>query len=81
MSLHIRRPSPLLLLGGLIFFACPPAAAGSIDLQWDPLPEAWGYRVYHGTEPGEYTRVLDVGRNVSVTVTIRPISSRAYAAT
>jgi hypothetical protein len=35
--------------------------AGTIDLAWDPVPGAAGYRVLYGTASGVYDRVKDVG--------------------
>lgn len=34
---------------------------GEIQLRWDTVPGASGYRVYYGTVPGVYTRSLTVG--------------------
>ena len=48
------RAGFLLLLGGVLFAAATPAAAGSIALSWDPTQGATGYHVYYGTQPGIY---------------------------
>jgi len=42
-----------------ILAACAPAIAGTIDLAWDPVAGAAGYRVYYGTSPGNYTQHKD----------------------
>lgn len=43
-------------------FAClSPALTGTIQLQWDPVPEALGYRVFYGPGPGNYTRSVAAG--------------------
>jgi hypothetical protein len=48
--------------------ASGPAAAGSVDVEWDPLPGATGYRVYYGTQSGQYTQVKDAGNRTTVTL-------------
>jgi PKD repeat protein len=44
-----------------------PAVAGTISIQWDPVPDTdlAGYRVYYGTSPDTYDHSVDVG-NVTV---------------
>jgi hypothetical protein len=42
-----------------------PALCGSIDLAWDAVPGAQGYRVYFGTTPQQYTGVVDVGNTTA----------------
>jgi hypothetical protein len=42
--------------------------AGSVDLEWDPVPEASGYRVYYGLVSGQYTKVKDVGNGTTTTM-------------
>lgn len=46
------------VLGGA---ATAPAHAASIDLGWDAVAGAGGYRVYVGTSPGQYDTTIDVG--------------------
>jgi hypothetical protein len=47
----------------LLVSAIAPVAAGTINVAWDPVSGASGYRVYYGTSPGNYTDVVDVGNN------------------
>jgi len=35
--------------------------AGTIELSWNRVEEARGYRIYYGTSPGEYSRSVTVG--------------------
>jgi hypothetical protein len=50
--------------------ACLPlaATAGTIELAWDPVPGAQGYRIYYGTSAGSYPQSLDVGNTVSTSL-------------
>jgi hypothetical protein len=45
-----------------------PALAGTIDLRWNPVPEATGYRVYYGTAAGEYVSSVNIGPGTSGTL-------------
>ncbi len=54
-------------VGLLILFAVP-VFAGTIDLQWDPVAGASGYRIYHGTGSGQYGSMVDVGNTISHTL-------------
>jgi hypothetical protein len=45
----------------LAWILTPPAVSGTIAVSWNPVPGAWGYRVYHGTASGDYQHVTDVG--------------------
>lgn len=44
--------------------------AGTISLEWDPVPEAEGYRVYYGTSSGQYTDYVNVGNTTSTTLNV-----------
>jgi hypothetical protein len=63
------------LLGGLIWLAAllvgPTSHALSVGLAWDANPETdvAGYRVYYGTEPGNYPQMVDAGNATSAEVT------------
>ena len=54
----------------LVLFPCV-AAAGTIKLAWDPVPDAdlAAYRVYYGTASGLYSQSLLVGKQTSATLT------------
>jgi hypothetical protein len=41
---------------------------GTIGIAWDPVAGATGYRVYYGTESGQYGGILDVGNSTDVVV-------------
>lgn len=45
------------------------AWAGTVNLAWDPLASASGYRVHYGQSPGSYTQVEDVGAATQATIT------------
>jgi hypothetical protein len=44
------------------------AAAGTIDLAWDPVDGATGYRIYFGTSSGQYSWAVDVGSTTQATL-------------
>lgn len=46
------------------------AWAGTIDLAWNPVAGATGYRAYYGTSPGQYTGVQDLGSGTSGALTV-----------
>ena len=54
----------------LVLFPCV-AAAGTIKLAWDPVPDAdlAAYRVYYGTASGLYSQSLLVGNQNTATLT------------
>ena len=66
--MYISRPVRCLLFGGLLLAVCRPVEAGTIELQWNPVPGATGYRVHYGTKSGDYTHVLEVGPKPSATL-------------
>ena len=55
------------------------ANAGSLTLAWDanPDPAVFGYRLYWGTAPGQYTSSLDVRSATTMTVN-NLVDGRAY---
>ena len=55
-------------LFGLIPLMLAGSARGDVTLQWDPEPDASGYRLYYGTVSGDYTQVLDAGKSTVITV-------------
>jgi hypothetical protein len=68
MVKHLWRST---LLAGLLALgpaATPARAVGSVDLQWDPVPGATGYKVYFGLVSVQYTKVKDVGNHTSTTM-------------
>jgi hypothetical protein len=42
--------------------------AGEIEISWDPVPGATGYRVYRGTATGQYQSWQDVGQRTRVAI-------------
>jgi hypothetical protein len=60
--------------------------AGSIDLAWDGVAGASGYRIYYGTASGQYAASLDVGNTTSARLgglddcTDYYVSVKAYSA-
>lgn len=53
-----------------LILLCLPAAAASVTLEWDANEESdlSGYRLYIGTEPGNYSTVTNVGNSTRATV-------------
>lgn len=45
--------------------------AKGVTLEWDPSPDAWvaGYAIHHGTASSNYTVRVDVGTNLTATIT------------
>jgi hypothetical protein len=58
------------LLAGVSILAAAvvPVHAGAIHVRWDPVPQATGYRVYYGTQSGQYTGSLTVGNTTSTVI-------------
>jgi hypothetical protein len=66
-----RTVANAVLLGGLLALAAPAAFAQNarVTLGWNPSSgNIAGYRLYHGTSPGNYTALTDVGLAVQATV-------------
>jgi hypothetical protein len=72
-----KRARSLLLFAGLL-----PATveAGAVQLSWSPTPGAAGYRVHHGTAPGDFQQVLDIGQESSVDLVDLPNCAPSYFA-
>lgn len=64
---HVRRWG-LSALTCLAALAAPAARAGTVDLEWDPVPGASGYKVYYGLASGQYTQIKDVGNRSTTTM-------------
>ena len=56
------------------------AFAGSVNLAWDAVSGASGYRVYYGTTSATYTANLDAGSKTSATVAGLTDGTRYYFA-
>src|SRR4051794_39438214 len=57
------------LLAFMLLFGTA-AEAASITLAWDPSPDpVGGYIIYWGTQSGQYTQQLNVGRTTTMQVT------------
>ncbi len=65
MAHRIGRAAAILLA---LAAAAAPAAAGTVTLQWDPVADARGYRVYYGAQSGDYTQMMDAGASTVVSV-------------
>ena len=57
---HVRRWG-LAAVTCLAAFGAFGARAGTVDLEWDGVAGATGYKVYYGLASGQYTQVKDVG--------------------
>ena len=55
-------------LACLAALGVPGVRAGTVDLEWDPVPGATGYKVYYGRAPGQYTQFKDVGNRTTTTM-------------
>ena len=53
----------------LVGLTVSPAFGGTIGLNWNPSPDARGYRVHWGPSPGAYSDTLDVGDTTSTVLT------------
>lgn len=55
----------------LLLLAAAPALAGTVTLNWDPVPDTdlAGYKIYYGTSSNNYPNVVDVGNVTSYTLT------------
>jgi hypothetical protein len=62
------RLLPVLAL--VLLLAAPLASAGTISLEWDPVPDpdVTGYRVYYGLAPTALTAVADAGALNATTI-------------
>lgn len=58
---------PLLFL--LFIFWSIPASPAQVTLAWDQSNEAAGYKIYWGTSSNNYNWVIDVGNDLTVTLT------------
>ncbi len=45
----------------ILFFVCSTALAADVTLIWNEIPEAYGYKLYYGTAPRLYNKVVNVG--------------------
>ncbi len=54
----------------VFFFLVSTAQAAHLDLAWDPNsePDLGGYKIYYGTESGNYINFIDVGNVTSYTM-------------
>lgn len=51
-------------------YQAAPGETRSVALAWDPSPDSSvvGYRIYYGTQTGNWTNHIDVGSQISVTL-------------
>ena len=64
---HVGRWG-LAALTCLAAFGASGARAGTVDLEWDGVAGATGYKVYYGLASGQYTQVKDVGNRTTTTM-------------
>lgn len=60
----------LLLVLSLILTCWLPCAAGTISVQWDPVPGAEDYVIYMGQATGDYTDTVETGATTSTVLTV-----------
>ena len=53
----------------LLLIAATRAFAGDVDLAWDPVVSASGYKIYYGPSLGNYPSHIDVGNTTAYAVT------------
>ena len=60
----------MVVLAGALILAASPALAGSVTLNWDPVPDPdrAGYRIYYGTTSGTYPNNVDAGNVTAYTI-------------
>jgi hypothetical protein len=60
----------MMALAGALILAASPVLAGSVTLNWDPVPDPdrAGYRIYYGTTSGTYPTNVDAGNVTSYTI-------------
>lgn len=81
----MRSCQRIRLLCGLAITLCASGAAGSamagtMDLEWDPVPGAHGYRVYYGFQSGVYTQSVNVGPTTRTTLNLPQDCTPYYVA-
>lgn len=52
-----------------IFFTSLNSYSADVYLQWDASSGATGYRLYYGTNSGDYSNIVDVGDTAGYTLT------------
>src|SRR5262247_398781 len=81
--------SLLILLACLsLAFAATPAQAAQVQLTWDaplqangtPVPNLAGYKLYYGSQSGQYKTMIPVGMTTTYTVTNLPAGQTYYFA-
>jgi hypothetical protein len=79
-----RQTVTHVLLASLLLLALFPAhlAASSLTLAWDPNaePDLAGYKVYYGTQSGDYDSVIDVGDVIQYAIGSLEPETRYYLA-
>ncbi len=60
-----------------------PLFAGTMSVAWDPVPGAYGYKLYYGTSSSNYTNFVDIGNTTQATLTINDcvdyyVAAKAY---
>lgn len=78
----MRQVSRGLLWMGLAMITIGSASAGTIDLAWNPVPDAdkAGYKVYYGTATRSYSSNRDAGNVTSTSLTGLTACTRYYIA-
>src|SRR2546427_9784917 len=89
MKIFMVLRSLLVLLACLSrAFAATPAQAAQVQLAWDapvqtdgtPVPTLAGYKLYYGSQSGQYPTMIPVGLATTYTVTNVPTGQTSYFA-
>src|SRR2546426_88552 len=89
MEIFMLLRSLLVLLACLsLAFAATPAQAAQVELTWDapvqadgtPVPTLAGYKLYYGSQSGQYPTMIPVGLTTTYTVTNVPTGQTSYFA-
>src|SRR2546427_585056 len=89
MEIFMLLRSLFVLLACLsLAFAATPAQAAQVRLAWDaplqangtPVPSPAGYKLYYGSQSGQYPTMVPVGLTTTYTVTNVPTGQTAYFA-
>jgi hypothetical protein len=68
---HVQTRSPLVRVLALLIpllAASGSSFAGNVNLAWDPVATATGYRLHYGTSSGNYASSVDAKNQTTITV-------------
>jgi hypothetical protein len=66
--IRLKGVGALIAAAGFSIWLVSVVSAGTIELSWDRVQDANGYRIYYGTSPGTYTNSVTVGNSTSASL-------------